>query len=88
MKHFPDLAPVALVALSALHLSAQTPNPAGAVIMPADYDRWNTIANPVLSNDGAWVVYTLTPVIGDGLLMARSTRSTTEHRLARLHRSG
>jgi len=32
----------------------------------ADWDRWRSINNPTLSNDGKWAAYTLTPQVGDG----------------------
>jgi hypothetical protein len=47
------------------------------------YDLWRTISQPTLSADGAWAVYTLTPTVGDGELVARATRGGTEHRVAR-----
>ncbi|MEY4607885.1 MAG: hypothetical protein RL625_102, partial [Gemmatimonadota bacterium] len=47
------------------------------------YDLWRSIQQPTLSPDGTWAVYTLTPTVGDGMLVARATRGTTEHRVAR-----
>jgi dipeptidyl aminopeptidase/acylaminoacyl peptidase len=47
------------------------------------YDLWRSILQPTLSPDGAWAVYTLTPTVGDGMLVARATRGATEHRVAR-----
>ena len=48
-----------------------------------DYDRWRSILQPTLSPDGRWAVYTLSPTVGDGVLVARATTGTTEHRVAR-----
>ncbi len=47
------------------------------------YDLWRSILSPTLSPDGRWAVYTLTPTVGDGELVARATSGTTEHRVAR-----
>jgi len=47
------------------------------------YDLWRSIAQPTLSPDGKWAVYTLTPTVGDGQLVARATAGNTEHRVAR-----
>lgn len=66
------LAPAALAAQSAKKPLTQD-----------TYDLWRTIAQPTLSPDGAWAVYTLTPTVGDGELVARATRGATEHRVPR-----
>ncbi len=47
------------------------------------YDLWRTILQPTLSADGRWAVYTLTPTVGDGMLIARATTGATEHRVPR-----
>jgi dipeptidyl aminopeptidase/acylaminoacyl peptidase len=47
------------------------------------YDRWNRIQGQQLSQDGAWLGYALTPGDGDGTLVVRSLRTTTEHRVPR-----
>ncbi|MGA1418208.1 MAG: hypothetical protein ACO327_07375, partial [Gemmatimonadaceae bacterium] len=47
------------------------------------YDLWRSILQPTLSPDGRWAVYTLTPTVGDGMLVARATSGTTEHRVPR-----
>src|ERR1043166_1155951 len=47
------------------------------------YDDWKTIASPLLSNDGKWVAYTLTPEVGEGTLVVRSTSGSTEYRQGR-----
>lgn len=47
------------------------------------YDLWRTILQPTLSADGRWAVYTLTPTVGDGMLIARATTGTTEYRVPR-----
>jgi dipeptidyl aminopeptidase/acylaminoacyl peptidase len=47
------------------------------------YDLWRTILQPTLSADGRWAVYTLTPTVGDGMLIARATSGATEHRVPR-----
>ena len=47
------------------------------------YDLWRTILQPTLSADGRWAVYTLTPTVGDGTLIARATTGSTEYRVPR-----
>src|SRR5882724_5776703 len=66
-----SLVPVALVAQ------------AKKVLTQADWDQWRTINSPALSNDGHWAAYTLIPQVGDGELVVRSTRGTTEYRVPR-----
>ena len=52
--------------------------------IPQDaYDLWRTIQGATLSDDGRWVAYSLSPVVGDGELVVRATGSTTEHRVPR-----
>ncbi len=47
------------------------------------YDEWRTISGATLSNDGKWAVYTVSPVVGEGELVVRSTGTITEHRVPR-----
>lgn len=47
------------------------------------YDIWRQIQAPTLSADGRWAVYTLTPVVGDGEVVARATEGSTEYRSPR-----
>jgi dipeptidyl aminopeptidase/acylaminoacyl peptidase len=73
----------ALVALGLCAALLGGQNPTGRAIGPASYDEWRSIQGAVLSNDGAWAVYTLTPFVGEGELVVRSTRGPTEHRVPR-----
>src|SRR5215813_10469965 len=47
----------------------------------ADWDRWRSIQNATLSNDGKWAAYTLSPQVGDGEFVVRATTGTTEYRV-------
>ncbi|MBI2797091.1 MAG: S9 family peptidase [Gemmatimonadetes bacterium] len=47
------------------------------------YDRWHTIGGTTVSPDGKWVAYTLSPVVGNGELVVRSTQGTAEYRVPR-----
>jgi dipeptidyl aminopeptidase/acylaminoacyl peptidase len=47
------------------------------------YDIWRNIQGASLSPDGRWAVYTLTPVVGDGEVVIRSTEGATEYRIPR-----
>jgi len=60
------------------------PLPAGKRPITQDtYDEWRSISGASLSNDGAWVVYTVSPAVGEGELVVRSTRTATEYRVPR-----
>lgn len=82
------LAPLAALSAATLLLLAVAPAPAGAQsaklpLTQDTYDLWRSILQPRLSPDGAWAVYTLSPTLGDGELVARATSGATEHRVAR-----
>jgi len=47
----------------------------------ADWDRWRSIQGATLSDDGKWVAYTLSPQVGDGEFVVRSTTGPTEYRV-------
>ncbi|GGA93918.1 alpha/beta hydrolase family protein [Puia dinghuensis] len=50
--------------------------PAQAQKKPLDhsvYDGWQSVGESLLSNDGKWLVYTITPQEGDGRLVIRAT---------------
>lgn len=74
-----SLAAVLLVA-SASALVAQAPKRA---LTPADWDHWKSITGTVVSQDGKWVAYSLTPQVGDGEFVARSTSGSAEYRVPR-----
>lgn len=46
-----------------------------------DWDRWRSIQGATLSHDGKWVAYSLSPVLGDGEFVVRSTSGSTEYRV-------
>src|SRR5690242_418348 len=70
------LAPLALTA----PLAAQV---AKRPLTQDTYDLWRNILQPSISADGKWAVYTVTPTVGDGQLVARATSGTTAHRVPR-----
>jgi dipeptidyl aminopeptidase/acylaminoacyl peptidase len=73
---------LALVLLaSALPAAAQS-GPRRALTQ-ADWDRWRSITGTTISPAGDWVAYSLVPQVGDGELVIRSTRGTTEWRVPR-----
>jgi hypothetical protein len=51
------------------------------VLTQADWDRWRSIQGATLSNDGKWLAYTLSPQVGDGEFVVRSTTGTQEYRV-------
>lgn len=71
---------LALVAVLPALLLAQAER---KVLTQESYDLWRGILQPTLSPDGRWAVYTLSPTMGDGHLVVRSTSGSTEHRVAR-----
>ena len=75
---------VAVAAVAALGAPLALPAQAPKKPLTQDtYDLWRSILQPALSADGRWAVYTLTPTVGDGELVARATAGTAEHRVAR-----
>ncbi|MEO7998658.1 MAG: hypothetical protein ABI852_14510, partial [Gemmatimonadaceae bacterium] len=65
-------------------LAACTPLAAHAqkkMLTQADWDLWRSIQGATLSNDGKWVAYTLSPQVGDGEFVVRSTSNATEYRV-------
>ena len=50
----------------------------------ADWDIWKSIVGTTISPDGHWLAYTITPQVGDGILVVRSADGgTTEYRAPR-----
>ncbi len=48
-----------------------------------DYDAWRSAQGANLSNDGQWASYTVQPLVGEGELVVRNTKSGTEYRHTR-----
>ena len=49
-----------------------------------DYERWKTISDEALSDDGAWAVWREAPdTVGDGRVVVRSTDGRTTHVIER-----
>lgn len=71
---------IALVAVTAAPAAAQAPK---RPLTPADWDHWRSITGTVVSPDGRWVAYSLTPQVGDGEFVVRSATGTTEYRVPR-----
>ncbi|WP_409964620.1 alpha/beta hydrolase family protein [Gemmatimonas sp.] len=77
--------PAALIAQPANPFTAVSrwsppPLPAGKKPITQDtYDEWRTISGASLSNDGKWVAYTVSPVVGEGALIVRATSGGTEY---------
>jgi dipeptidyl aminopeptidase/acylaminoacyl peptidase len=62
--------------ISGASASAQKPNAGSAAKIPLDpsvYDKWESIGERILSPDGKWLVYTITPQEGDARLEIRGT---------------
>jgi dipeptidyl aminopeptidase/acylaminoacyl peptidase len=53
------------------------------VLTQDTYDSWRQIQGATLSADGRWAIYTLTPVVGNGEVVVRSTEGPTEYRAPR-----
>jgi dipeptidyl aminopeptidase/acylaminoacyl peptidase len=72
-----------LSAFAAAPAAAQAPAAGTRVLTQDDYDSWRSIHSPALSPDGAWALYTLSPTVGDGEVVVRSTTGGAEHRAGR-----
>lgn len=60
------------------------PLPAGKKPITQDtYDEWRSISGTSISNDGKWLAYTVSPVVGEGDLLVRNTGSAIEYRIPR-----
>ncbi|MGH7667967.1 MAG: hypothetical protein ACRENQ_00610, partial [Gemmatimonadaceae bacterium] len=70
----------AVLALSASAVAAQAPKRA---LSRTDWDHWRSITGTVVSQDGKWVAYSLTPQVGDGSLVIRATSGSTEYHVPR-----
>ena len=59
--------------------TTQAPKP----ITLDDYAHFKRIAGASISNDGKWMLYTVTPNDGDGTLFVKSLDAATVHEIAR-----
>jgi len=76
MRHLRPASLVFLVAILPVAAHAQK-----KALTQADWDRWRSIQAATLSNDGKWAAYTLSPQVGDGEFVVRSTTEPTEYRV-------
>ena len=74
---------VAMLPLSCAALTSHAQNK--KPITQDTYDLWRTVGNTTLSPDGRWIAYTLSPVVGNGDLVVRSTLGAAEFRVPRGH---
>jgi dipeptidyl aminopeptidase/acylaminoacyl peptidase len=82
MKNRTRIGIAMLVLLAPVHASAQSAQSVQKkALTQADWDRWRSIQSPALSPDGKWAAYTLSPQVGDGEFVVRSTTSATEYRI-------
>ncbi len=70
---------LALLCLLAVPVAAQTKR----AITQDTYDQWRTLSGASLSPDGKFAIYTVSPVVGEGDVIVRSTATATEWRFAR-----
>ncbi|HEY3380849.1 MAG TPA: prolyl oligopeptidase family serine peptidase [Vicinamibacterales bacterium] len=73
---------LALVCLLSLTSLGAAPDPPGAKvpITMADILAWKSINGPVLSHDGKWLAYRLSPTEGDSEVVVRQTQGEKEYR--------
>jgi hypothetical protein len=69
---------ISLLVLAGLHASAQKKPLTHAV-----YDGWQSINERYISNDGKWVVYTITPQEGDATLVIQATDNSYKKEIPR-----
>ncbi|MBC9930097.1 S9 family peptidase [Chitinophaga qingshengii] len=73
-----------LLALSLLGASfAYAQQPAKKPLDHTVYDSWQSIGTKLISNDGQWVVYTITPQEGDGSLVIYDRKTGQSHTFSR-----
>ena len=68
------------LAIASLPFTAFAQKPA---LTQAEWDRWKSISGTAITADGKWAAYSLSPLVGDGELVIRSTSSATEYRVPR-----
>lgn len=69
--------------VAALSLSPSATAQGKKPLTPAAWDIWKTIQGTTLSADGRWVAYSVTPQVGDGTLVVRSTSGAQEYVIPR-----
>ncbi len=81
----PSLGRWALLLLLSLAASAAPAAAQGAKkpITQDVYDLWRSIQGATLSSDGKWAMYTVSPAVGEGELVIRSTSGATEFKFPR-----
>jgi dienelactone hydrolase len=66
--------------LAAVSLTAEQAATRKKPIAHDAYDSWRSIQGTNISRDGTWLVYALVPQDGDGELVARNLKTSTEYR--------
>ncbi|MCH7961683.1 MAG: PD40 domain-containing protein, partial [Planctomycetes bacterium] len=81
MRHARTFAAAATVTalLSLAHAGPDDTRP----LEHADYDLFSRITGQAISDDGTWMLYTLTPGDGDATLVIRAVPTEQEHRVVR-----
>jgi hypothetical protein len=78
---FPRILTLTLTLIAGILPSLAESQTSKKPLAQADWDRWRSITAPTLSPDGKWAAYTLTPQVGDGEFVVRSTTGNTEIRI-------
>lgn len=63
-----------LLILCFVYLSGLAQNPAKKSLSIDDFGTWNTLSNPIISNDGTRIAFEQNPQKGDGKLIVRSEK--------------
>ena len=79
-RHGAAWLPCAVLATSGAARAQELPAP--RPLAHSDFDAWRTIATPVLSRNGQWLVSSVQPQAGDGELVVREQASGHERRAA------
>lgn len=64
-----------LLILCFFYLSGFAQNPAKKPLYIDDFGSWNTLSNPIISNDGTRIAFEQNPQKGDGMLIVRSGKA-------------
>ncbi|HEN20893.1 MAG TPA: hypothetical protein ENN86_02670, partial [Desulfobacteraceae bacterium] len=65
-----------LLAISLIHLTAQKKN-----LSREDYGKWQNLGSYTISDNGKWISYTISPVVGNDTLFVISSDKKTEYKL-------
>ena len=70
-----------IAATAAFALLLAQAQPVRRNLTPNDFDSWRSIASQQISNDGAWIAYSVFPQVGNGEVVLRNIQTGKEKRI-------